>query len=326
MLLPVAAVALAIAIVVWGADRFVAGAAALALNLGVSPLLIGLTIVGFGTSAPEVLVAAVAASQGDPAVAVGNAIGSNIANIGLILGITALVKPLNVHSRILKREYPLLLGVTLASFALVANGELSRANGIVLLAGLGGVLTWMVRLAHADRSADPLCAEYEAEVPRKTSTLQATGLFVVGLAALLISSKMLVWGAVTIALALGVPELVVGLTVVAVGTSLPELAASVAGALKNEPDIAIGNIVGSNLYNLLAVLSLPAVIAPGAVEPELLTRDFPVMLGLTFAMAVFGYGVDGSDRRINRFEGLLLLVAFVGYQTLLAISSLHPYQ
>ena len=326
MLLFIAAVVAGILLLVWGADRFIAGAAALAVNLGVSALLIGLTIVGFGTSAPELLVAAVAAWQGDAALAIGNAVGSNIANIGLILGITALIKPLNVHSRILKREYPLLLAVSSLAFALVWNGELSRWNGALLLLGLVGVLYWMVRLATTEKSTDPLRVEYEAEFPPSLTTARATGRFLLGLSVLLASSKILVWGAVNIAVALGVNELVIGLTVVAVGTSLPELAATVASALKNEPDIAIGNIVGSNLYNLLAVLSLPALIAPGAVEPELLRRDFPVMLALTVAVVLFGYGLDGPDRRINRFEGLLLLAAFVGYQTLLAVTSLHLYE
>ncbi|MGD8910862.1 MAG: calcium/sodium antiporter, partial [Chromatiales bacterium] len=255
-----------LAVLVWGADRFISGAAALANNLGVSPMMIGLTIVGFGTSAPEVLVSSIAAIDGNPGLAIGNAIGSNIANIGLIIGVTALVTPLSVHSRVLKREYPLMLAITLISLALMWDGTLARIDGLILLTLLAAILAWMVRSAKMD-SSDPISGEFDAEIPHDIPTPKAVFWFVIGLVSLLLSSRLLVWGAVNVASALGVSDVVIGLTIVAIGTSLPELAASITSALKGEHDIAIGNVIGSNLYNILAVLSLPGLIAPGPFLP-----------------------------------------------------------
>ena len=305
---------------VWGADRFVAGAAATARNLGVSPLIIGLTIVGFGTSAPEMLVSAVAAWQGNPGLAVGNAIGSNIANIALILGLTALIVPLATNSRLLRRELPLLMVTMLAGLLLLVDGELSRLDGVLLLLGLLALIIWMVRTALAERNGDPLLTEFSAEIPRDMSTSRALFWLGLGLLILLISSRILVWGAVGIAELLGVSDLVIGLTIVALGTSLPELAASILGALKGEPDIAIGNIIGSNLFNLLAVLGIPGLIHPLGIGDDVLFRDYPVMLGLTLALFVMAYGIRGPGR-INRIEGALLLACYFGYQTLLYFST-----
>lgn len=305
---------------VWGADRFVAGAAATARNLGVSPLIIGLTIVGFGTSAPEMLVSAVAAWQGNPGLAVGNAIGSNIANIALILGLTALIVPLATNSRLLRRELPLLMVTMLAGLLLLVDGELSRLDGVLLLLGLLALIIWMVRTALAERNGDPLLTEFSAEIPRDMSTSRALFWLGLGLLILLISSRILVWGAVGIAELLGVSDLVIGLTIVALGTSLPELAASILSALKGEPDIAIGNIIGSNLFNLLAVLGIPGLIHPLGIGDDVLFRDYPVMLGLTLALFVMAYGIRGPGR-INRIEGALLLACYFGYQTLLYFST-----
>ena len=317
MLISSLAIAAGFAILVWGAERFVQGAAALARNLGVSPMLIGLTIVGFGTSAPEVLVSAVASYQGNTGLAIGNALGSNITNIGLILGFTALITPLRVQSDTLRREYPILLAVTLLSLLLMLNGRLGLGDSLLLLGTLVAVLWLMVRLGRSSRASDPLEQELEEELPEPMSTGRAVFLFVFGLVLLLASSRMLVWGAVNVATAFGISDLVIGLTIVALGTSLPELAASVVAALKDEHDIAIGNVIGSNMYNLLAVLAMPGLLAPGPFAASALSRDMPVMIGFTLALFVMGYGFRGGHGRINRFEGALLLAAFAGYQTLL---------
>lgn len=318
MLLNIIAIFTGFAILVWGANRFINGAAALANNLGVSPLMIGLTVVGFGTSAPEVLVSSIAAIDGNPGLAIGNAIGSNIANIGLILGITALITPLSVHSGVLQREYPLLLAISLISLALMWDGTLARIDGAALMVLLFFILGWMIRSAKAG-GGDPIAGEFDAEIPHDVPTSKASGWLIVGLLALLLSSRALVWGAANLAAALGVSDVIIGLTIVAIGTSLPELAATIASALKGEHDIAIGNVVGSNLYNLLAVLSLPGLIAPGPFLPEVLNRDQPIMIGLTVALFLMGYG-SGNQGRINRLEGLILLAVFVGYQSLLFFS------
>jgi len=310
MLLSILAVLAGFGLLIWGADRFVMGAAALARNLGVSTLLIGLTIVGFGTSAPEMLVAATASLDGSPVLAVGNALGSNIANIALILGITALVAPLTLHSQSLRREYPLLLAATLLGSALLLDGELSRSDGFILLIGLVVALLLVIRIGLARGPVDPLGAEIAAEIPSQMPTAVASGWFALGLAVLLGGSKLLVWGAVDIALDLGVSELVIGLTIVAIGTSLPELAASVASALKGEDDIAIGNVIGSNLYNLLGVLCLPGLLAPTIVDDSLLTRDLPMMLGLTLALPLLA--LLGKNR-LGRWAGLLLTLSFAAY-------------
>jgi len=314
-LLHILAVVGGLALVVGGADRFVTGAAATARNLGVSPMVVGLTVVGFGTSAPEMLVSAIAAWQGNPGLGIGNALGSNIANIALIVGATAMVRPLRVRSETLRRELPVLIAVTLGALALMIDGVLGRLDGLMLLGGLALLLYAVLALARRDRR-DPLAAEFEAEIPAGMGTGRALAWLAVGLAGLLAGSRLLVWGAVELALALGVSDLVVGLTIVAVGTSLPELAASMAGALKGEDDIAVGNVIGSNMFNLLAVLGLPGLIRPGPFAAEVLTRDFPVMIALTLALFAMAYGFRG-DGRIRRAEGAVLLAAFVAYETYL---------
>jgi cation:H+ antiporter len=279
-------------------------------------MMIGLTIVGFGTSAPEILVSGMASLQGNPGLAIGNALGSNIANIALILGVTALIAPLRVASETLRREYPMLLVATLITMMLMLDGALGRLDGVILLAGLVALLYGMVRIGLKSRASDPMEQEYDAELPDQMSTRSALLWFAVGLVLLLISSRILVWGAVNIATAFGISDLIIGLTIVALGTSLPELAAGVASALKGEHDIAIGNIIGSNMYNMLAVLAMPALLAPGEFLPEALSRDLPVMIGLTLALFLMGYGFGGPGR-ISRLEGLLLALTFIGYQGLL---------
>jgi len=321
MLIQLAALVAGFVLLVWGADRFVMGAAGTARNLGVSPLVIGLTIVGFGTSAPEILVSVVASLQGNPGLAIGNAIGSNITNVALILGTTALITPLSVHSRILRRELPVLIGITAAAYLLLRDGTLDLFDGVALLLGLAGLLGYIVYVGLATRDRkDPMAAEYEAEIPADLSLGKSLTWLAIGFVVLVGSSRLLVWAAVGIAEYFGVSDLIIGLTIVALGTSLPELAASIASALKNEHDIAIGNVIGSNMFNLLAVLGIPGILSPGPVEPEVLTRDMPIMTTLTVALLLMAYGFTGEGR-INRLEGALLLAAYAGYTTLLYFSA-----
>ncbi len=318
LLLSLGAIVVGFVLLIWGADRFIAGAAALAQDLGVPKLLVGLTVVGLGTSAPEMFVAGVAALQDKPGLAIGNAIGSNVTNIALILGVTALVAPLVVQNSVLKRELPVLSLVCVGATVLMADGDLTRVDGGVLAVGLLGTLVWMARMARSGTST-ALDDEMALDVPEQAPIGRAVLWTVVGLIALPLSSQILVWGAVNLANAFGLSDLVIGLTIVALGTSLPELAASVAGALKGEPEIALGNVLGSNMFNLLVVLAMPALIAPGAVEAAVLTRDLPVMLGLTAVLYLMCVGWRGPGR-VTRLEGSLLLLAFVGYTSILLIA------
>ncbi len=308
------------AVLIWGADRFVDGAASIATNLGISPLIVGLTIVGFGTSAPEMLVSALAAFDGAPAMGVGNAIGSNITNIGLVLGITILITPLTVNSASLKREFPMLALVMAIALYLVWDLELSHLDGIILFSGFIFTLFGMAYLAVKSTEKDPLAQEFEQEfIEHQMTTKKAVLSFSIGLIALLVGSKALVWGATGIAQLLGVSDLIIGLTIVAIGTSLPELAASIISALKNEHDIAVGNVLGSNMFNLLAVLAMPGLIAPSVLDPMILLRDFPVMIALTIALFLVAY--FGKNGRIGRVAGSLMLVSYIGYNALLAVQS-----
>lgn len=325
LLLSFLAVAGGFALLVWGADRFVLGASATARNLGVSPLVIGLTIVGFGTSAPEVLVSGVAAWTGNPHMGVGNALGSNITNVGLVLGVTALIMPLRVRSETLRREFPVLFAVMLIALALMLDDRLGQGDGLILLAGTALMIYWMSSLALRQRvpaangspgAEDPLEIEYAEEIPSEMPTKLALLWVIAGLLVLLGSSRLLVWGAVNIAQWAGMSDLMIGLTIVAIGTSLPELAASVMSALKDEPDIAIGNVLGSNMFNLLAVLGMPALIAPHELPAEVLSRDYPMMIGLSLLLFAMAYGFRHPGR-ITRFNGSLLLFGFCAYLVLL---------
>ena len=300
-------------LLIWSAERFVTGAAAIAANLNVSPLIIGLTIVGFGTSAPEMVVAMFAALGGNPGLAIGNAIGSNIANIALILGVTALVIPLNVHSRILKKELPLLLGAMVLMVVLLLDGHLSRLDGVLLFSSLIVLLWWITRQAMSEKQ-DAMEQEFEQELPDGIPLGKAVWLLIIGLIVLLGSSKLLVWGAVGIAQALGVSDLIIGLTIIAIGTSLPELAASIAAALKKEHDLVVGNIVGSNIFNTLAVMGIPGMIWPAALPDGLLERDVLVMFVLTFALFIMAFGFKKAGR-INRVEAGLLCCGFIAYES-----------
>ena len=318
MLIASAAILIGFIILVWSADLFVAGAAAIAENAGMSPILIGLTIVSLGTSAPEVLVSINAAMYGTGELAVGNAIGSNIANMGLVLGITVLIAPLPVHRNRLKRELPTLLAVTLGCGLLLLDSELDWLDGLLMLAALTFILVEMIR----SQSHDPNAAE-EANVDElpHMAPVRAWTSFAIGLVLLVASSKLLVWGASEIALELGVSPLVIGLSVVAVGTSLPELAASLASAMKGHAEIALGNVMGSNLFNLLGVMSLPGLFTTQYLDQEVLSRDYASMTGITLILACGLYGsllrtaTPGSDNghQIGRMMGVLLLSTYALY-------------
>lgn len=321
MLLDSAAIIAGFILLIWSADRFIIGAAATARNLDVPPLIIGLTIIGFGTSAPEMMVAGFAAYDGSPDLAVGNALGSNITNITLVLGVAALVAPLDVHSRILRKELPILLLVSLMAMALIYDTTLSRFDGFVLLSLLLALMWWLTRQGIRDNKADALNAEYIEEMPEDMPMARAAFWLLVGLILLTVSSKLLVWGAVNIATELGVDELIIGLTIIAIGTSLPELAASITSALKNEHDLAIGNAVGSNLFNTLGVLAIPGIMHPSVLDEYVLKRDMPVVLGLTIVLFIMAYGFRGPGR-INRVEGAILLCCFIAYELLLFFTAI----
>ena len=309
-------------LLVWGADRLVAGASATARNLGVAPLVIGLTIIGFGTSAPELVVSAVATLKGNSGLAVGNAIGSNIANMGLVLGATALIYPLRMESHALKREYPMLLLIMLVCFLMALDGIYGRVEGWLLLAGLVAVVIWIIRIGLHRPLSDPLAEEFDAEIPKDIPTKVALFWLLVGLVVLPISSTFLVEGATTIARILYVTDTVIGLTVVAIGTSLPELATAITAALHKEDDLAIGNIIGSNMFNLLGVLGIAAAIRPVELLPIILARDFPAMFLMTGALYLMASDFRGPGR-IGRRSGTVLLLLFIGYVTLVWLSSIR---
>jgi cation:H+ antiporter len=307
-------------LLIWSADRFVEGAAATAKHAGMPSLLIGIVIVGFGTSAPEMVVSAMAALDGNPALALGNALGSNIVNTGLILGITALVAPIVVHSNIVRRELPLLLLISAVAGALFLDHALSRHEALALLAGFFSLVGWTIFAGLRNRG-DVLTSEVDQKLAAHTMPLgRALFWLAAGLVLLIGSSRILVWGAITVAQALGISDLVIGLTIVALGTSLPELATSVIAARKGEHDIAIGNVVGSNMFNLLAVVGIAGLIDPMAsIDVEVLHRDLPTMLGMTIALFFMAYGFRRAGC-INRVEGLMLLTSYLAYAAYLAFT------
>jgi cation:H+ antiporter len=313
VLTPILALVIGLALLVWSADRFVEGSASTARYFGMPPLLIGMVIVGFGTSAPEMVVSALAAFEGSPEIALGNAYGSNIANIALILGVTALISPIMVHSTVLRKELPILTLLTVLSVVLIADFDLSRLDAVVLLLVFGGLVAWTIYQG-LKRKDDSLANEIETETAEKAMPLKrAVFWLLAGLLLLIGSSRILVWSAVDIAQIFGVSDMIIGLTIVAVGTSLPELASSVIAARKGEHDIALGNVLGSNLFNTLAVVGIAGSIRPFAVEPETLYRDMVVMSVLTVSLFLIGYGFRGRQGRINRLEGGALLLIYAGY-------------
>jgi len=314
MLSYLAAVVAGLAILIWSADKFVEGAAAMARLLGVSIMIIGITIVGFGTSAPEIVVSIIAVLDNTPDIAIGNALGSNIANIGLILGVTAILAPIPVAKRLFRDEYPLLLLATAVMAWSLYDLKLDIVDGFMLF---GLLLLSLFRLIQQHRShpAEYAREEHEREeLVHEMKMPAALGWLTLGLLLLVGSSKLLVWGASGIAVALGVSELVIGLTVVALGTSLPELAASIASLRKGNPDLAIGNVIGSNLFNSLAVIGLPALLTTFSIDPAARSRDLTVVIVFTLALLLMSRFPGALPRNLTRLKGMILFLGFVIYQ------------
>ena len=319
MTLTVISLVAGLALLVWSADRFVEGASVTARHFGMPSLLIGMVIVGFGTSAPEMMVSALASYQNNPGIALGNAYGSNITNIALILGVAALINPITVHSLVLRKELPILTAVTVLAAFQLRDGQLTRMDSVVLMAVFGILMSWSIWQGLRSKS-DTLGRETELELETHAMPIgRAVFWLVAGLVLLIVSSRILVWGAVGIARHFGVSDLIIGLTIVAIGTSLPELASSVIAARKGEHDIALGNVLGSNLFNTLAVVGIAGIIRPMAVAKDIFTRDIPVLTALTLSLFLIGYGFRGPGR-VNRFEALLLIACFIGYTTYLLSS------
>jgi len=318
MFFPLAALVVGLVLLVWSADLFIEGSASTARHFGMPPLLIGMVVIGFGTSAPEMVVSVLAASQGNPGIALGNAYGSNITNIALILGLTALISPIAVHSQVLRKELPLLSAVTILAAWQIWDGQITRFEAVVLLVvfvALMGWTIWQGLLGKGDALGTEVVQVLESNpMPIRWSIIR----LLVGLVLLIASSRMLVWGAVEIARTFGVSDLLIGLTIVAIGTSLPELASAIIATRKGEHDLALGNVLGSNLFNTLAVVGLAGVIHPMSVGSEVFSRDMLVMAVLTLSLFVIGYGFRGRKGRINRYEGAILVCCYVGYTGYLA--------
>ena len=314
MLSYLAAVGAGLALLIWSADKFVEGAAAMARLLGVSIMIIGITIVGFGTSAPEIVVSIVAVLDNTPGIAIGNALGSNIANIGLILGITAILVPIPVASRLFKTEYPLLLLATAVMAWALYDLKLDVVDGFALFGLLILSLMHLIR-EHRSHPAEYAREEHEnEELVHEMQMPAALGWLALGLIVLVGSSKLLVWGASGIAATFGVSELIIGLTIVALGTSLPELAASITSLKKGNPDLAVGNVIGSNLFNSLAVIGLPALLTGFSVDPSARSRDLTVVVALTLLLLLMSRFPGAVPRHLTRAKGIVLFLAFVIYQ------------
>ena len=294
-------------VLAWSADKFVDGACGVAKFFGISPFLIGMVIVGFGTSAPEMLVSATSALSGSPDIALGNAYGSNIANIALILGVAAIVNPIKVDKSLMKKELPFLLLTIPLTVVLILDGQISRIDAVILLA------VFLVIMVISSLGKKEELSE-DSENGEKVSIFKSLFWLVFGLGLLISSSKALVWAAQEIAVWLGISELIIGLTIIALGTSLPELASSVSAARKNEHEVAFGNVVGSNLFNTLCVVGIAAAIAPVASDPKILLRDIPLVSVLTLLLFVFA-----ARQKISRFSGVLLVAVYFTYNTLLAL-------
>lgn len=312
MLLFLLATLAGFALLIWGADRLVLGAGALARNLGIAPLLIGLTVVGFATSLPEVLVSATAALAGATDLAIGNALGSNIANVGLVLAVAALTRPLRAHSETLQRELPVMLAISVVPLLLFIDGRLSRLDGLLLAGALLGFTWWVTRLGMRTAGHDPIEAEYAAELPTGIANRRALLLILLGLLAVLAGSKSLVWGAANLARALSVSETIIGVTMIAVGTSLPELAVSIVSARKGEAGLALGNVIGSNAFNALAVIGVAALVHPAPLDPRVVVFHLPVMLLFSLGFFFIAYNRD-ETLRVGRWAGAGLLAGYLVY-------------
>lgn len=319
MLLSCLFVVIGLVLLVYGADIFVVGAASIARIMGMSSFMIGLTIVGFATSAPEMIVGSVSAWNEKTAIAVGNAIGSNITNISLVLAVSIIIVPITFSAKHLKREYLLMVGSIIIAILLLLDNKLDRIDGIILLIAIVLAMYAIVRIALNTKEDQTVKDEYEAEYAHPDSPIKSTVKLFLGLIILLAGAELLVRGSTQIAREFGVSDLIIGLTIVAIGTSLPELAASITSLLKKEADIAIGNIIGSNMFNMLAVLALPALIYPVSIEPEVFSRDLPVMCGLSVLLALMLFAT--KKQKLYRAEGFFLLACFIGYQYILYIQS-----
>ena len=330
MILSVAAIVVGLVILVWSADRFVDGAVGVAQFFGMSTFLIGMVIVGFGTSAPEMVVSILSALNDTPQLALGNAYGSNIANIALILGVTALIIPVVVQKQAMSRDIPILIAMTALTVILLMDGNVSRMDGIIVLASFVAIMTFNIlselRQKHKRKKSADKNEELESESNEKVSIVKSSLLLLVGLVLLIVSSRMLVWGAVNVAQALGVSDLLIGLTIVAVGTSLPELASSIAAARRGENDLAVGNVIGSNIFNTLVVVGLASVIAPiQAADPEVMSRDVPIMSALTLLLFLMCIPFKKKNgKRVSgfgRIGGALFLSLYIAYLVLLGIQA-----
>lgn len=305
-------------VLIWSADKFVEGSSSVATRMGMSKLLVGMIIVGFGTSAPEMMVSALAAYNGNAGIAIGNAYGSNIANIALILGVTVIIRPIGIERNVMVREIPILLAVTLISFYLIWDGSISRLDAIILLALFSGIMFFSIRASMREEKRKATCPEFIKNEPQQEDTVlpmnKALLWLIVGLVMLILSSRLLVWAAVGIATYIGISDIIIGLTIVAVGTSLPELASAIAATRKNEHSLVIGNILGSNFFNALAVVGLAGIITPLPVEHGVIVRDMPINLLLTLALFFFGIRMKGQkEGTITRFEGIVMVILYVLY-------------
>jgi len=323
MLLALAAILFGLVLLVWSADKFVDASVSVANYFGISQLIIGMVIVGFGTSAPELCVSAISSFQGSSGIALGNAFGSNIANIGLILGFSAIISPIIFKSSILKKELPFLLAISVLSFLLLRDLTFSRIDALIFLLIFALFMGWTF-FETKKHQRDVLAKQVKEEYPsnkKKINLKKEILILLFGLVVLILSSRILVWGAVTIAEFFGVSDLIIGLTIVAIGTSLPELASSIVAVRKKQDDLAVGNIIGSNIFNLLMVTGIAGMISPLTTEQGLFSRDLPVMFAFTLSLFVFGYGFKKRPGRINRLEGTILLLGFIAYTIYLVMGS-----
>ncbi len=318
LLLPSIVLLIGLVLLVWSSDIFIDGAASVSIHLSISPLIIGVVVLGFGTSMPEILVATLAALDNSPGLAIGNAVGSNIANIALVLGVAAIISPIVIKSSILKRELPILLAISLGAYALVLDGNLGFLDGIILVIALILAVIWMIKANKNINPSDPLAGETIQAVDTlpELSMKKSIVFMIGGLLILIASAKMMVWGAVEIAVAFEISEVIIGLTIIAIGTSLPELAAAISAARRNEADLMIGNIIGSNMFNILAVLAVPALLAPSILDTDILIIDMPVMLAFTLLMLLFALPRKGRAV-IDKPKGFLLTLGFVAYLVVL---------
>jgi cation:H+ antiporter len=321
MLLYLSSLLTGLILLVWGADRMVVGAAVIARNLGVTPMVIGLTVVGFATSAPEILVSATAAIRDVSNLALGNAFGSNIANIGLVVGVAAILHPLTVESEALSRELPAMVAVSLIPVILLIDLTLSRLDGVILLIAFFCFIYWVIKLGKRSSGHDAIEAEYVTEIPEAVTQRMAILWIIIGLVVLVVGSNALVWGSQNIAREVGVSDLVIGVTVVAIGTSLPELAVAVIAVRKGLHGLALGNIIGSNAFNMLAVIGVAGVIRPATLDLAAVQLHLPVLLGFTVAFFFIAYNSKGT-MRVGRLEGAALVASFIIYQSYIAQQNL----